>query len=195
MTTPNRGDFFVIELGGIFSRLIRWACAEQIPGKRWTVKLGKFSFSFGKKWKKAAVCHAGVALDANTIIEAAMEVKISPISKYNPNDMIWSTGIVPTVPKVADEAMKFLGHDYNYIGIVAIGLSQARFGITMARVTKWWWVNFLNSDSHVFCSELVERARRNAGFITDFATDEIPIVVSPQALGNLITRYSQQSVL
>lgn len=189
MVTPSRGDFFVINLSGFFAAVIRWVCSEKLPEKRCTLKLGNLKLSFGNTWKKASVCHAGVALNANTLVEAAMDVRISPISKYNPDALIWSTDIVPTSEKVADEALKFLNHEYSYLGLIAIGLAQQRFGISLHYLTKRWWVNRINNDAHTFCSQLVERARHNAGFLNDFSDDELPIFVSPQNLYSLIQRY------
>ena len=131
MQEPNIGDYFVVHTTGIAARLIQ---------------LGTWS-----KWN-----HAGIYVGNGLIIEARPSgVKSAPLSKYDNNKIIWSTGHDSSLTKAEGEeiakfALGFAGTEYGIWSIIALGFKCLTFGIPFIPA-DWLAIR----EKKVICSQLV----------------------------------------
>src|SRR6185503_20411993 len=169
---PSPGDIAVTATAGnLFNRIaaatISWFTAEKVDGK----------------WVKSSVNHAFGYKGDGKIIEADQKDKESDISEY-PND-VWITLPPELTPNDEQRAaiVEFweskIGKKYNWIDLLAIGLAQKRFGNSLHRLSKTWWVKRLSKDNRYICSQLMDAGYENVGI--HLFTDGRPEgLVSPQ---------------
>lgn len=182
MSNPQPGDFFVTATSGnLLDKFFAWC------------------IRFGTE---STVNHAGIYIGNGQIVEAVRSVVRGTESEY-PN-AVWSNGMAPKylyiVPKwnysvtltedqrqaIVSAAQSYVGRPYGYLDILAIGLAQKRFGSSVSRVSKWWWVKRIEKSKALICSQLVVEAYRAAG--VDLAPGVPAGLVSP---GDLLRRIEE----
>lgn len=131
MQEPNLGDYFVVRTTGIAARLIQ---------------LGTWS-----KWN-----HAGIYIGNGQVVEARPTgVSISPLSKYDNNEIIWNTGHDGSLTtterkKLVEFALTFVGDGYGVWSIISLGFKCFTFGIPLIPA-DWLAIR----EKRVICSQLV----------------------------------------
>lgn len=129
MIEPNVGDYFVVHTKSVAGRLIQ---------------LGTWS-----KWN-----HSGIYLGNGMIVEALIQgVALSPISKYDNDPIIWSTGIDSPFTEAEAEnlrnfALTFVGDPYGLWSIIATGLKCLGISLLPA-------IRRAENERQVICSQLV----------------------------------------
>lgn len=171
MAEPQAGDFFVTTTSG--SLLDRFFA--------WCIRFGT----------ESTVNHAGVYIGDGQIVEAVRGVVRGLETEYP--TAVWSTkftaelDLAPSARQaLVAAATSYIGRPYGYLDILAIGLAQRRFGGSVSRVSKWWWVKRLEKSNALICSQLVVDAYRAAG--VDLFPGTPSGLVSP---GDLLRRIEE----
>lgn len=168
MTTPQPGSYGVTKTyGNKWDRLVGWLIRYGTNSNVNHAFVVTNTDKFGRLWMVEA--QPGGA-------------RLSPISSYP--DAVYSQPLRPDVAmRVASEAVKLLGRQYNWLDIVCIALAQRRLG----RVMRSWnpVARRVSNMDRLICSELVDLAYHNAG-IELWDDGRLPGLVSPGDLGDLI---------
>lgn len=139
MKEPDLGDYFVVRTTGIAARLIQ---------------LGTWS-----KWN-----HAGIYIGNGQVVEARPTgVSVSPLFKYDNNQIIWNTGHDKPLTqverkKLVEFALGFVGSGYGIWSIISLGFKCLTFGIPLLPA-DWMAIR----EKRVICSQLVAWVYSHAG--------------------------------
>lgn len=190
MPNPRPGDFFTTPTTGkwyhkIFAWLIRWFTARKVPAKRsWRTLWRSY------RWDYPKVNHAGLFIGPTdefpegAVIEAVGRVRISSVNDYP--EAFWSK--IELEDEWRTDIVNFahyqVGKFYNWLGLVAVGLAQERFGRHLKDLSHDWWVKKLSDGKKWFCSQLVDAAF-NWSHVQLFVDGRPTGLVSPRDLYDL----------
>jgi hypothetical protein len=167
--TPRPGDFAVVDTRVRTSRKVRLARA-----------LSRGGFTM---FDHAVIC-SRVRRDGTVyIVEATPTGARETPWHYDDHDHLWSTGVVKTSTKAGKAALAYLNAPCSWLDYAAISAHALHVWVPGLR-------RYLASAKHLICSQLVDRAERDAG-VQLFADRRWPGYVRPSDLAELIFKIGE----
>jgi len=166
---PRPGDFAVVDTGARSARLVRAAKA-----------LSRGGFTM---FDHAVIC-SRVRRDGTVYIVEALPAGAQESRwHYDDHDHLWSTGLVKTSTKAGKAALSYVDVPYSWLDYAALSAHASHLWVPGLR-------HYLASAKHLICSQLVERAERDAG-VHLFADRRWPGYVRPSDLAELIFKIGE----
>jgi hypothetical protein len=120
------------------------------------------------------------------IVEAMPRGARENVWHYDDHDHLWSTGLVKTSAKAGKAALAYVGAPYSWLDYAALSAHALHLWVPGLK-------RYIRSAKHLLCSQLVDRAERDAG-VHLFTDRRWPGFVRPSDLAELILEVGELSV-
>ena len=183
------GDFFLVSFDGEnpnISNLNRWFTHGGL------IRIGQWANGDGFAQYEHAGIYVGnigangkIAYDSPKIIEAMNTgTGISDAHRYDGNDTLWSTGLIPLSNTerraIVSAAFGYVGTPYSWPDYAALAAYRLKLGLLVPKLK-----DYVASTKHMICSQVVDQCYEDAN-VHLFDDGRWPGYVTPGSLRNLL---------